>query len=319
VPKAVAPLVIAGFATGLGLATIVAVPGDAHRQAWSAAPAAGLSRADTAPATPVRGNPVQSGPVPSDAASLRQARSGPAGANPSAPDAAAPGAIAGLDTALRALAGLIATPAAAQDGQQSGTAGNDAGGEGAADAPAAEAQAESDPGNGAFGDGNPGDSDPGAGDSGNGAAGSSAAKDAASGSPAEGGSTGSAADAGPALREATREALATIGMDAMDLDRLTSGQLAGMLLALAQEARTEREVAILKIASDPDYAPGAVDAARMDGDAALRNAVAAALVRSGWSGDEAALTDAERAALFNVLADSGRLGRDRVEALLGRE
>lgn len=132
-------------------------------------------------------------------------------------------------------------------------------------------------------------------------------------SEAEGGEPAETHDAPTALEEAVLEELEAIGIDSLTIDKLSSGQLAGILLTLTATDRQDKEEAVTTIAANADYEPDNVDAETVADNESLRNTVEEALVRAGWSADVSQLTHAQVAALYLELAGHGDLDEQRIQ------
>lgn len=121
----------------------------------------------------------------------------------------------------------------------------------------------------------------------------------------------------PPLEKAVRSELAGIGVDSVDLDKYSSEQLAAILLTLTNEAETEeRRSAIESVMDAGEEHTDPTTVEQVAGNEGLRDAVADALGRAGWSADVSQLTDMQVAALFDVLADEGNLETQRIEEVL---
>jgi len=130
---------------------------------------------------------------------------------------------------------------------------------------------------------------------------------------AEGSEPAETHDAPSVLQEAVLEELAAIGIDSLTIDKLSSGQLAGILLTLTSTDRQDKEEAVTTIAANADYEPQDVDAETVADNESLRNTVEEALVRAGWSADVSQLTHAQVAALYLELAGQGELDEQRIQ------
>ncbi|MEE4118973.1 MAG: hypothetical protein V2I65_08155 [Paracoccaceae bacterium] len=127
---------------------------------------------------------------------------------------------------------------------------------------------------------------------------------------------GEAAARTSALENAVLEELQAIGIDSLTIDKLSSGQLAGILLTLTATDRQDKEEAVTAIAADAGYQPGSIDARTVAGNDSLRRTVETALVRAGWSTDVSQITDAQVAALYTELAQRGDLDERRIEDIV---
>jgi hypothetical protein len=121
-----------------------------------------------------------------------------------------------------------------------------------------------------------------------------------------------------ALEAAVLEELQAIGIDSLTVDKLSSGQLAGILLTLTATDRQDKEEAVTTIAADADYQPERIDARTVAGNDSLRETVETALVRAGWSTDVSQITDAQVAALYSELAQTGDLDERRIEDVVAQ-
>ena len=122
-----------------------------------------------------------------------------------------------------------------------------------------------------------------------------------------------------ALEEAVLEELQSIGIASLTIDKLSSGQLAGILLTLTATDRQDMEEAVTTIAANSDYEPGGIDAETVAGNERLRETVEAALVRAGWSSDVSQLSDEQVAALYVQLSNVGSLDEERIRDVMGDE
>ncbi|WP_147277261.1 hypothetical protein [Rhodovulum sp. 12E13] len=127
---------------------------------------------------------------------------------------------------------------------------------------------------------------------------------------------GEAAAGTTALEDAVLEELQAIGIDGVTIDKLSSGQLAGILLTLTATDRQDKEEAVTTIAADAGYQPQGIDAGTVAGSESLRRTVEAALVRAGWSTDVSQITDAQVAALYTELSQTGDLDPRRIEDIV---
>lgn len=130
---------------------------------------------------------------------------------------------------------------------------------------------------------------------------------------ADGSGPGEAAAGTTALENAVLAELQAIGIDGVTVDKLSSGQLAGILLTLTATDRQDKEEAVTTIAADAGYRPEGIDAGTVAGNETLRRTVEAALVRAGWSTDVSQITDGQVAALYTALAQTGDLDERRIE------
>jgi len=132
--------------------------------------------------------------------------------------------------------------------------------------------------------------------------------------PAENGAYGADSDVSEAadgeltaLEASVLNELESIGINNLTVDKLSSGQLAGILLTLTATDRQDKEEAVTTIAADTDYTPGSVDSETIAGNESVRDTVEAAITRAGWSADVSQLSDEQVAALYVELARDGDL------------
>jgi len=117
------------------------------------------------------------------------------------------------------------------------------------------------------------------------------------------------------LEEAVDEALRDAGIRIGGLDKLTSAQLAGILLTLTREDPTKRDEAITTIIANADYGAPDLSGRDLEDMDDIRGVVEDALGRAGWSADVSLLEDDQVIALFREIARSGELSDDRIRAL----
>ncbi len=110
-----------------------------------------------------------------------------------------------------------------------------------------------------------------------------------------------------ALEELVLLALERIGITDVRVDKLSSGQLAGILMTLTATDRQDKEEAVTAIVADADHSPGSIDAEAVAGNETVRATVEAAIARAGLSIEPGQLSDAQVAALFAELARAGDL------------
>ncbi len=121
-----------------------------------------------------------------------------------------------------------------------------------------------------------------------------------------------------ALEVAVYEELFDIGIHVPNLNKLSSAQLAGLLLTLTRES-PNRDEAVTAIVANGDYALEPLDGAALDDMTTVRDVVEDALGRAGWSADVTQLGDDQVAALFTELAERGYLETQRINALTASE
>lgn len=114
-----------------------------------------------------------------------------------------------------------------------------------------------------------------------------------------------------ALEAAVLEELESIGVGNLTVEKLSSGQLAGILMTLTATDRQDKEEAVTTIAADQTYQPGEIAPESVAGNEAVRETLAEALARAGWSTDISQLDDTQVAALYAVLARAGDLSDEK--------
>lgn len=134
-------------------------------------------------------------------------------------------------------------------------------------------------------------------------------------SPPDGDGTMVAQDEATALESAVKDELRSLGIYLPSLDKLSSAQLAGILLTLTREDQINRGQAVTAIIANGDYEVPDLSGREFNEIGQMRAVVEDSLTRAGWSADVSFLDDGQVIALFTEIAERGGLESERIEEL----